>query len=102
MRLVGRRGYSKKAANGWLALIQTETRARHEQAPNRPGSHGSGGGLPVSDQYQTRTVSSVFRVRYPGAVSAVVYVVYGRTAHCAVLCHMPVPSVTPTCTACRA
>lgn len=50
MRLVGRRGLSKKAANGWLALIQTETRARHEQQQIGPGSHGSSGGLPVSDQ----------------------------------------------------
>lgn len=52
VRLAGRRGRSKKAANGWLALIQTETRARHEQLQTGPGSHGSRGGLPVSDQPQ--------------------------------------------------
>lgn len=47
--LVGCRGQSKKTANGWLALIQTETRARHKQQQTGPGSHGSSGGLPVSD-----------------------------------------------------
>lgn len=63
-RLVGRRGQSEEAANGWLALIQTETRARHEQQQTGPGSHGSSGGLAVSDQ--PRPERGLARAGYPG------------------------------------